>query len=138
MNREMPTMPSLPTTAISADAPLSITYSSETIAVVGKYTCVNVPPDSYRTSPSGMSTDSSCGSQGRRSASGSAASNRFLCSSDIKGIHIPQRDRADESTTVLTGSEGRRNFAANGSVLGVTSRIGSERTLAAAHNDELS
>ena len=36
MNSEMPTMPSLPTTAISAEAPFSITYSSETMAVVGK------------------------------------------------------------------------------------------------------
>ena len=29
-------MPSLPTTAISADAPFSITYSSDTMEVVGK------------------------------------------------------------------------------------------------------
>jgi hypothetical protein len=36
MKSEIPTMPSLPTTAISADAPFSITYSSETMAVVGK------------------------------------------------------------------------------------------------------
>ena len=37
MNSEMPTtMPSLPTTAISAEAPVSITSSNETMAVVGK------------------------------------------------------------------------------------------------------
>ena len=36
MNSEMPTMPSLPTTAISAEAPSSMTYSKETMAVVGK------------------------------------------------------------------------------------------------------
>jgi hypothetical protein len=36
MNSEMPTMPSCPTTAISAEAPSSITYSSEMIDVVGK------------------------------------------------------------------------------------------------------
>ena len=37
MNNGTPTMPSLPTTAISDDAPLSVTYINETIAVVGKY-----------------------------------------------------------------------------------------------------
>jgi len=36
MKSEMPTTPSLPTTAISAEAPSSITYSNETMAVVGK------------------------------------------------------------------------------------------------------
>ena len=36
MNSDTPTTPSLPTTAISAEAPFSITYSSETMAVVGK------------------------------------------------------------------------------------------------------
>ena len=36
MNSEMPTTPSLPTTAISADAPFSITYSRETIELAGK------------------------------------------------------------------------------------------------------
>ena len=46
MNSDIPTMPSLPTTAISADAPSSITYSSETIEVVGKYTWLKVLPDS--------------------------------------------------------------------------------------------
>ena len=40
MNSEMPRMPSLPTMAISADAPSSMTYSSETMDVVGK---VDVP-----------------------------------------------------------------------------------------------
>ena len=39
-------MPSLPTTAISAEAPFSITYSSETMAVVGKYTWLSWLPDS--------------------------------------------------------------------------------------------
>jgi hypothetical protein len=38
MNSEIPSMPSLPTTAISADAPSSMTYSNETMDVVGKYT----------------------------------------------------------------------------------------------------
>jgi len=46
MNSEIPTRPSLPTTAISADEPFSITYSSETIALVGKYTWPSVRPDS--------------------------------------------------------------------------------------------
>ena len=46
MNSETPTMPSRPTTAISAEAPSSIKYSSETIAVVGKYTWLMVLPDS--------------------------------------------------------------------------------------------
>ena len=36
MNSETPIAPSLPTTAISADAPSFITYSSETIAVRGE------------------------------------------------------------------------------------------------------
>jgi len=36
MNSEMPTIHSCPTTAISAEAPSSITHSSETIDVVGK------------------------------------------------------------------------------------------------------
>ena len=36
MNSEMPTSPSEPTTAISAEAPFSITYSSDTMALVGK------------------------------------------------------------------------------------------------------
>ena len=63
MKSEMPTMPSLPTTAISAEAPFSITYSSETMAVVGKYTWLKVRPDSYSTCPSGISTGSSSGSQ---------------------------------------------------------------------------
>ena len=59
MNREMPTMPSLPTTAISAEAPSSITYSNDTMAVVGKYTWLSVLPDSYSTWPSANSTASS-------------------------------------------------------------------------------
>ncbi len=37
MNNGTPTMPSLPTTAISADAPFSVMHISATIADVGKY-----------------------------------------------------------------------------------------------------
>ena len=33
------------------------------MAVVGKYTWLSVPPDSYNTDPSGISTDSRSGSQ---------------------------------------------------------------------------
>ena len=36
MNNAMPISPSLPTTEISAEAPSSITYSSETMQSVGK------------------------------------------------------------------------------------------------------
>jgi hypothetical protein len=36
MNREIPMIASLPATAISAEAPYSITYRSEAMAVVGK------------------------------------------------------------------------------------------------------
>ena len=36
MNKDTPMAPSLPTTAISAEAPSCITYSSETIELVGK------------------------------------------------------------------------------------------------------
>jgi len=36
MKMEMPTTPSKPTTAISAEAPSSSTYSSDTMALVGK------------------------------------------------------------------------------------------------------
>ena len=86
MNSEMPTTPSLPTTAISADAPSSITYSSETMAVVGKYTWLSVRPDSYSTWPSGISTGSSCGSQRCRSAGGSAASRWFVLGSSARAI----------------------------------------------------
>ncbi len=70
-------MPSLPTTAISAEAPLS-SDSGETTAVVGKTTCVIVSPDSYSTWPSGISAHSNCGSQRCHSASGSAANRRFF------------------------------------------------------------
>ncbi len=63
MNREMPTMPSFPTTAIYADAPFSMTYSSDTMEVTGKYTWLSVPPDSYSTPPRGIWTDSNCGSR---------------------------------------------------------------------------
>jgi hypothetical protein len=38
MNTETPTRPSLPTTAISAESPFAMTYRSETMQVVGKYT----------------------------------------------------------------------------------------------------
>jgi CTP synthase len=44
------------------------------IAVVGKYTWLKVPPDSYKTAPSGKSTVSSKGSQRRDSAGGNALS----------------------------------------------------------------
>jgi hypothetical protein len=36
MNKEKPTTPSLPTTAISAQAPSSSTYISDTMQVLGK------------------------------------------------------------------------------------------------------
>jgi hypothetical protein len=49
MKMATPTSPSWPTTAISAEAPFSITYSSETMALVGKYTWFMVVPDSYST-----------------------------------------------------------------------------------------
>jgi hypothetical protein len=42
---EMPMMPSL-TTGISSEEPFSLTYSSQTIAVVGKYKWLNVLQDS--------------------------------------------------------------------------------------------
>src|ERR1700686_154104 len=77
MNNEIPTIPSLPTTAISADAPFSMTYSSETMEVVGKYTWLSVPPDSYSTPPRGIWTDSSCGSQRSCTEGGSAANKWF-------------------------------------------------------------
>src|ERR1700677_233271 len=77
MNSETPTMPSLPTTAISAEAPFSITYKRETIAVVGKYTWLKVPPDSYSTDPKGISTDSRRGIQRCASVGGKAPSRWF-------------------------------------------------------------
>ena len=89
MKREMPTMPSLPTTAISAEAPSSITYSSETMAVVGRYTWATLLPDSKSTWPSGISTGSSCGNQCARSASGSARSSRFCSGSTVKTTGTP-------------------------------------------------
>jgi hypothetical protein len=61
----------------SAEAPFSITYSRDTMEVVGKYTCLSVPPDSYRTDPKGISTDSRSGSQRAASAGGNAAIRRF-------------------------------------------------------------
>ncbi len=89
MNSETPTNPSLPTTASSADAPFSITYSSETMAVVGKYTCDSSSPDSYSTRPSGSSTASSCGCQRAHSDGGSAASNWFCLASGRKCMATP-------------------------------------------------
>ena len=77
MKSDTPTSPSLPTTAISAEAPSSITYSSDTIAVVGKYTWLSFAPDSYSDLPSGMTTGSRCGCQRAHSASGRAASRWF-------------------------------------------------------------
>ena len=84
-------MPSLPTTAISAEAPLSIAYSSETTAVVGKTTCVIVSPDSYSTWPSGISTHSNCGSQRCHSASGSAANRRFFLGRGQRPLRISNK-----------------------------------------------
>jgi len=49
MKSAMPTTPSLPTTAISAEEPSSITYNSETMALMGKYTWAILAPDSYST-----------------------------------------------------------------------------------------
>ena len=46
MNRAIPMTPSLPTTAISADAPSAMTYSSDTIEVMGKYMYLSVSPAS--------------------------------------------------------------------------------------------
>ncbi len=45
MTSEMPMMPSL-TTGISSEEPFSLTYSSQTIAVVVKYKWLNVLQDS--------------------------------------------------------------------------------------------
>ena len=92
MNSEMPTKPSNPTTAISADAPLSVTYSKDTMEVVGKYTCDSTDPDSYSTCPKGISTASRCGNQCWYSASGKDASRWFWRGSlaalvrDLEGI----------------------------------------------------
>src|ERR1039458_3218447 len=58
MNSATPMRPSFPTTAISADAPSSMTYSSDTMVSVGKYTWRRTPPDSYRTLPSGRALQS--------------------------------------------------------------------------------
>ena len=49
MISEMPTMPSLPTTATSADEPSRVMYDSETTAVVGNTTEAGVLPDSNST-----------------------------------------------------------------------------------------
>ena len=46
MKSAIPTMPSLPTTAISAAAPSFITLSSDTMPLVGKYTWPCSPSDS--------------------------------------------------------------------------------------------
>jgi PAS domain-containing protein len=43
MKSETPTTPSLPTTAISAEPPSSMTYSSDTIALVGKVDVPHLP-----------------------------------------------------------------------------------------------
>ncbi|MCY1557931.1 hypothetical protein D9M68_948230 [compost metagenome] len=53
-----PTTPSLPTVANSAQAPLAVRLSSDTMADVGKYTWFRSLPDSYSTWPSGMLTNS--------------------------------------------------------------------------------
>ncbi len=46
-------MPSLPTTAVSAEMPFSVRYSSETRDVVGRITWLSLSPDSYNTCPKG-------------------------------------------------------------------------------------
>jgi hypothetical protein len=97
MNRDIPTMPSLPTTAISADAPFSMTYSSETMAVVGKYTWVNVAPDSYTTWERGSSTDSRCGNQRSPTEAGSADNKKFLRRSRESMIGPPGNSRQSHS-----------------------------------------
>jgi hypothetical protein len=51
MKSEIPMTPSLPTTAISAEAPSSMTYNNDTIESVGKKTYRNSMPGSYSTSP---------------------------------------------------------------------------------------
>ncbi len=78
MNTETPTIPSSPTRAISADAPFSMTWSSETMAVVGKYTWLNLAPDSCSESPRPNTTGSSCGCHRSHSGRGKAANKRFL------------------------------------------------------------
>src|SRR6266404_2297193 len=87
-------MPSLPTTAISAAAPFSMTYSSETMAVVGKYTWVKVAPDSYTTWERGIPTESRCGNQRSLTEDGSADNKKFLPRSRksmIRPLGIPQQ-----------------------------------------------
>jgi hypothetical protein len=46
MNKEIPTIPSFPITAISADAPFSMTYRSETIDVSGNTAKLGSAPGS--------------------------------------------------------------------------------------------
>src|SRR6185369_12424173 len=59
------------------------------MAVVGKYTWLIATPDSYRTSPSGMSTGSRAGSQRAHSSGGSAASRWFLRGSECVAMAAP-------------------------------------------------
>ena len=81
MNSDIPPMPSLPTIAISAEAPFSNTYNIDTMEVVGKYTWLSVVPDSYNTCPSGIPTHSRYGNQRCQSGSGNAASSWFFLGS---------------------------------------------------------
>src|ERR1700722_1102399 len=74
MKREMPTTPSLPTTAISAEAPSDMTENKDTIESMGKKTCCKTMSDSYRTSPNERETSFKCGVNRSRSLFGSTAS----------------------------------------------------------------
>jgi hypothetical protein len=70
--------------ANSADAPFSITYNRETMAVVGKYTWLSVAPDSYSARPSGKSTDSGFGNQRSQSEAGRLANSPSPSLRDIR------------------------------------------------------
>ncbi|MCY1537482.1 hypothetical protein D9M68_729770 [compost metagenome] len=58
MKASTPTMPSLPTAATSTVAPSSIVETSETTAVVGKYTWRKLEPASNKVLQAGISTHS--------------------------------------------------------------------------------
>src|SRR5688500_11705881 len=83
MNIEIPTTPSLPTTAISAEAPFSSRYSSETMQVVGRYTYGRSRPDSYTTSPRPSATGCRCSLMRFSSADDKAASSRLSLGSGV-------------------------------------------------------
>ncbi|MDT4864149.1 hypothetical protein FQZ97_988970 [compost metagenome] len=86
MKSAMPTTPSFPTTAISAEAPLSITDSKETMALIGKYTWLILLPDSWSTWPSGRSTASSSGAMRCHSVGGIEASKSLADGSGATSI----------------------------------------------------